>query len=683
MKEPKAQEQPKRFQHHGIERVDNYYWLKERENTSVLDYLHAENEYTISELASTEYLKKILFDEMVQRLQPDESTVPYKEGDFYYYKRFESGKEYPVYARKKYTLTSEEEVTLDVNELAEGNAYCHVIGYSISSDHARLAYAMDTQGRRIYDLYIRRLNSNKIWDEKIEYVTGNIVWAEDGLTLYYTRQHPETLRPFQLFRHSLGTDSSQDKLLYEESDETYHIGVHKSKSKEFIFLAIESTLSSEVHYVSAASVSSSFKLFHPRESRHEYTVDHIKNHFYIITNWQAQNFRLMRAIEGKTYKADWEEVIPHRTDIYLEDIELFNDFLVVQERFEGLASIRFRFWEEQVFKSLPFPDTVYFSYIDYNPSPNTSKLRIQYQSLHTPPSVYEYHMEEQKLELLKEKKILGGFRKENYVVKRIHIPARDGIQVPVSLVYRKEIEPSRDTALLLYAYGSYGISMEAYFSSARVSLLDRGFIFAIAHVRGGSELGRAWYEGGKLLKKKNTFFDFIDCAKYLVEQEYTSSSNLYAMGGSAGGLLMGAVMNMEPALFNGIVASVPFVDVVTTMLDDSIPLTTGEYDEWGNPNEKAFFEYMLSYSPYDQVTPTDYPHLLVMAGLHDSQVQYWEPAKWVAKIRKLRTNNRLLLLHTNMEAGHSGPSGRYQPYKEIALEYAFLLQLEYHLSEEE
>lgn len=674
---PIAKSLPHTLTAHDHARIDPYYWLRDRENAEVIDYLNQENAYTKEKLSHTDSLQDMLFEEMKGRIKQDDESVPYRLKDHYYYTRYAKGQEYPIFCRKKESMDAKEEIILDVNQLAEGQSYCAVRGNTVSANHQLLAYAVDYVGRRIYTLKIRDLATGKDMDDEIPEITGNIAWANDNRTLFYTKHDPETLRPFQIYRHELGADPASDVLVYEEKDDTFRTGIGKSKSRDYLFIYASSTLSSEVRFLKADEPAGEFQLIQERESDHEYSVNHFKDHFYITTNWKAKNFRLMKTPILQPNKENWEEVIAHRGDVLLESVEMFEKYLVLDERKGGLNQIRVMKWEDLAGSSyyLSFPDPAYSAYVGNNPEFNTEVLRYGYESLTTPSSTFEIHLDTKETILLKQKEILGGFNSSEYTSERLFADAPDGTQVPISLVRRKDTPIDGEAPLLLYAYGSYGYSLDPYFSPARLSLLNRGFIYAIAHIRGGSEMGRYWYEDGKLLKKKNTFTDFIACGEFLIKNNYTNPSQLYCSGGSAGGLLIGAVINMRPELFKGAIASVPFVDVVTTMLDEDIPLTTGEYDEWGNPNNKEYYDYMLSYSPYDNVKAQDYPNLLVTSGLHDSQVQYWEPTKWVAKLRTLKTDQNLLLLHTNMEAGHSGASGRFQPYKEVAMEYAFLLDL--------
>ena len=678
MSAPLAPKKPQLLEIHGHQRQDPYYWMNDRENQEVIDYLNAENNYLKEVMKPTEGLQKQLFEEMKGRIKEQDESVPYFKSGYFWYTRYEKGSEYPIFCRKLGSLEAEEEVILDVNTLAEGKSYFQVAQAATSTNQKILAFAADEVGRRIYTIHFKNLDTHGFLEDQIPEVTGNFVWAADQQSIFYSKQDPETLRSFQIYKHILGSSSTTDLLIYEELDEEFSCMVHKTKSEKFILIHSESTISSEIRFVSADQPTAAFQILQTRIPHLEYAADHYGDHFFIRTNDQAQNFKLVKAPIANPSKENWIEVIPHRPETLFEDFDLFSKFLVTQERSNGLTQINIQPWEsEAVGHSLSFEDETYTAYLGTNPEFDTNLLRFVYNSLVSPSSVYEYNMVTRQKTLLKQQEVVGGHEPSDYHSERIWAKAADGVLVPISLVYQKStFSKTEKNPVLLYAYGSYGYSMDAYFSSNRLSLLQRGFVFAIAHIRGGEDLGRAWYEDGKLLKKKNTFTDFIACAEHLVQQEYSSPAHLYAMGGSAGGLLMGAVINMRPDLFNGAIANVPFVDVVTTMLDESIPLTTGEFQEWGNPKEKEFYDYMLSYSPYDNVSAQAYPNLLVTSGLHDSQVQYWEPTKWVAKLRELKKDQNLLLLFTNMEAGHGGASGRFNPLKEIALEYAFLLMLE-------
>ena len=672
---PVAKRVPHELENHGHVRVDDYYWLKERENPEVTAYLAAENDYTKAVMAHAEELQESLYREIVARIKKDDESVPYKLGDYYYYERYVEGGEYPIYCRKR-SLEAAEEVMLDVNRLARGHEFFDVRGLRVSSGQNILAYATDSVGRRFYTLRFRDLETGEDLEDAIPNVSGNSAWANDNRTIFYTRQHSETLRWYQIYRHVLGTDPSADTLVYEEEDEEFNCFVFKTKSKRFVVLGCQQTLSSEYRFLEADDPDGDFRVFLPREREHEYSIDHFGEKFLIRTNHEAKNFRLMETPISATGKENWKEVIPHREKVFLHDFEIFRDHLVVSERKDGLIQMRVMTWEGGEEHYLDFGEPAYLARFKDNREFDTRVLRYAYTSLTTPNSVYDYDMVGRQVTLMKEEEVLGGFDKANYQTERLHAPAADGTLIPISLAYRKDkFKKDGRSPLLLYGYGSYGATLDASFRSYRLSLLDRGFVFALAHIRGGQELGRDWYENGKLMKKKNTFTDFIDCAKYLIEQQYTHPEVLFAEGGSAGGLLVGAVTNMAPELFHGVVSHVPFVDVLTTMLDPDIPLTTSEYDEWGDPNEKEAYEYMLSYSPYDNLEAKAYPNILVTTGLHDSQVQYWEPAKYVAKLRTLKTDSNRLLLKTNMEAGHGGASGRFKRHRETALAYAFLLDL--------
>lgn len=671
---PIAPKQEKVHELHGDQRPDPYYWLNERTNPLVIRYLEEENTYTKQVMAGTEDFQVRLFEEMKGRIKQTDESVPYKSNGYWYYTRYEEGREYPVYCRKRESLDADEEVFLDVNELAEGHAYFEATGLSISPDNKILAFGTDTLSRRIYTIRFKNLVTGEILPDTIENTTGGSCWASDNQHVFYSVKDEQTLRSHQIFRRKLGED--QSVMVFEETDETFNAFVYKSKSKKYIIIGSDSTLTSEYRILEASDPEGEFRIFQPRIREHEYGIAHFEDRFYIVTNHKAKNFKLMVTPESATGMKNWKEVIAHREDTLLEGIELFSKFMVVDERRNGLTHLRIMDQTTQTEHYLDFGEEAYSAGTSVNPDFDTDWLRFSYTSLTTPGSTFDYNMATREKKLLKQQEVVGGYDPMEYQTERHYVQTPDGAAVPMSLVYKKRFGIKASNPLLLYGYGSYGATMDVYFSSARLSLLDRGFCFAIAHVRGGQELGRDWYEEGKLLKKKNTFTDFILCAEYLLEKGYTSVSHLYAMGGSAGGLLIGAVVNMRPDLWHGVVAQVPFVDVVTTMLDESIPLTTGEYDEWGNPNEKVYYDYMKSYSPYDNVSQKDYPNMLITTGLHDSQVQYWEPAKWVARLRELKTDSNKILLYTNMEAGHGGASGRFERLKEVALEYAFLLHLE-------
>jgi oligopeptidase B len=675
---PKAKIIPKKLKKHNEIRIDNYFWLNDRENPEVIDYLNQENAYYESMTAHTKDFQKELFEEMKGRIKEDDQSVPYLYNGYYYITRFEKGQDYPIYSRKKGSLEAKEEILFDCNELAKGHSFFQLGGLSVSPDNRFASFGTDIVGRRIYTIKIKNLETNEILSDTIENTTGGSVWANDNQTLFYTRQDKVTLRADTIYKHKLGTDAKDDVLVYEEKDETFNVSVGKEKSKKYIVIGAESTMTTEYRILNSDTPDAEFKVFQPRVRGLEYSISHFGDSFYILTNKdKATNFKLMKTPENATEKKHWKEVIPHRESVLIEDIEIFRNYLVVEERANGLNHIRIMPWNGEEEYYLPFGSETYNAYTTTNVDFDTDVLRYSYQSLATPSSVIDFNMKTKSKEIKKEQAVLGGkFDKNNYIEKRIWATAKDGTQVPISLVYHKDLKKDGTNPLLLYAYGSYGVTMEPYFSTTRLTLLDRGFIFAIAHIRGGEDLGRQWYEDGKLLKKKNTFTDFIDCSQFLIQEKYTSPAHLYAEGGSAGGLLMGAIINMAPELYHGVIAQVPFVDVVTTMLDDSIPLTTGEYDEWGNPNTKKYYDYMLSYSPYDNVKAQVYPNMYVSTGLHDSQVQYWEPAKWVAKLRTHKKGDAVLYLNTNMDAGHGGASGRFEAIKELAKEYAFLLDLE-------
>lgn len=683
---PTAEKKPTTLSKHGDDRVDNYYWMKlsdaqkaeetpDAQTQKVLNYLNAENDYTEAMTAHLTSFEDTLYKEIVGRIKQTDMSVPYKDNGYYYITRYEEGKEYPIHARKKGNLDAAEEIMLNVNELADGYEYYAASGLNVSPNNKVLAYGEDKVSRRQYTLRFKNLETGEMYPDKIENTTGGAVWANDNKTIFYTRKD-DALRSYKIFKHILGTPTSQDQEVFHEADETFNAFVYKTKSEKFIVVGSWATVSQEYQILDADNPNGQLKMFQPRERGLEYSIGHYGDKWYIRTNKDgASNFKVMTTAEDKTGKENWVDFIPHREDVYLSGTEFFKDNLVLSERVDGITKIRVMNWDKSDDHYIDFNDDAYLAYTSTNPEFNTDQLRVGYTSLTTPNTTYDYDMKTRKLKQLKQSEVVGGYNPSDYQSERIMVTARDGAKVPVSLVYKKGYKKDGSQPLLLYGYGSYGNSMDPYFSSVRLSLLDRGFAYAIAHIRGGQEMGRQWYEDGKYLKKKNTFTDFIDCGKYLVDNKYTSNDGLFAMGGSAGGLLMGAVINMEPDMWKGIVSAVPFVDVVTTMLDESIPLTTGEYDEWGNPNDKEYYHYMKSYSPYDNIEDKDYPAMLVTTGYHDSQVQYWEPAKWVAKLRELKTDKNPLLLRTNMGAGHGGASGRFQRYKETAQEYAFFLDL--------
>lgn len=689
IKPPAADKVAKKLEKHGDIRTDNYYWMRltdeqrndktpDEHTQKVLDYLNAENDYFNAKMSHTKKFREDLFQEMKSRIKEDDESVPYKENGYFYITRYEKGGQYPIYSRKKESLKAEEEILFDVNKLAEGYDYYVLRGVNISPDNKLVSFGIDTLSRRQYVLQFKNLATGENYPEKIKNTTGTSVWANDNKTIFYTKKDPVTLRSDKIYRHVLGTDPSKDVEVYHEKDDTFSTFVYKTKSKKYIVIGSGSTLTDEYQVLEASSPNGKLRIVQPRTRGLEYGISHYGDHFYILTNKDgATNFKLMRTPEDKTTAENWEDVISHRDDVLLEDISIFKDYLVLEERSNGLNKIRVKRWDGSGDYFLPFDEETYSVGVYNNPEFDTNIIRYGYQSLTTPSSVIDFNMDDKSKEIKKEQEVLGGkFDKKNYKSERVWAPTRDGKKVAISLVYRKDTKLDENTPLLLYAYGSYGYTIPDRFSTTRLSLLDRGFVYALAHIRGSQYLGRQWYEDGKLFKKINTFNDFIDCGKFLIEKKYTSAEHQYAMGGSAGGLLMGAVANMNPELFNGIVAAVPFVDVITTMLDDTIPLTTSEYDEWGNPNKKEYYDYMLSYSPYDNVERKDYTNMLVTTGLHDSQVQYYEPAKWVAKLREYKTDNDILLMHTNMEAGHGGASGRFDALKETAIDFAFMLDLE-------
>ncbi|MCH7854752.1 MAG: S9 family peptidase [Proteobacteria bacterium] len=671
---PMPEKKPTRLEQHGDIRVDNYFWLRERENPDVIAYLNAENAYTEKMMAPMKGLQGILFDEMKGRIKQEDQSAPVKRGDYFYYQRYVEGMEYPIHARKKGSLDADEEILLDVNQLAGDADYFSVTGFEVSPDHRMAAYGVDTRGRRFYDLYFLDLDTGETLSATIKDVTGDFEWANDSRTILYTQQHPETLRSYRIFRHTIG--AAEDTLVYEEEDETNYLDIGKSLSGRFFILGSTQTLSTEMRFVSADYPGDEPTVFLQREDEHEYYLTDGGDRFYLMSNEGAKNFRILEAPLNNRDKSAWKEVMAHRDDVLIKDFQVFKDFLAVTVVENGLTQIEIIVRASGEKYRIAFDEEVYTADADDNVEFDTPWFRYSYESLTTPESTYDFNMVSKEQKLIKEEAVLGGFDRTNYQTERRFATARDGTQVPVSLVYRKGMEKNGQNPLLQYGYGSYGFSMEPWFDADVLSLLDRGFIYAIAHIRGGSEMGRDWYYNGRQLKKKNTFTDFIDVSKFLIEEGYTSAEHLYAQGGSAGGLLIGAVANMAPELYHGMVTRVPFVDVVTTMLDEDIPLTAGEWDEWGNPAEKVYYDYMKSYSPYDNVSAKDYPNMLVTTGLHDSQVQYWEPAKWVAKLREFKTDDNLLMLKTDMAAGHSGKTGRFQRIEDEALNYSFFLSLE-------
>ncbi len=676
IKPPAAEKVAKVFNEHGESRNDDYYWLNQREDEKVLNYLRAENAYADTMMASTKDLQAKLFAEMKGRIKEKDESVPYKKNGYWYVSRFDEGAQYPVYVRKKESLTAPDEVLIDQNIMAKGFPYFAVGAMSISDDNKIMAYTVDTVSRRLYGIRFKDLTTGTEYPETIANAEGrSIVWAAGNKTLFYVKKDVKTLLGFQVYRHLLGTDPSQDVLVYEEKDNTFSVNVKRSRSDKYIFIVSElNQVSTEYKYLDASNPTAAFKVFLPRENQ-VYEVDHAGDRFYIMTDKNAPNFKIMTTDENNTAISNWKEMIPHRENVLISDFTLFKDFVVLQEMKDALNLVRVIKPSANQDYYISFDETVFTSRINNNPEYNTNTLRISYASLTTPNSVIDVNMDTKAQEVKKVTEVIG-YDKSKYQAERIWATARDGVKVPVSLVYKKGMEKNGKNPLLLYGYGSYGYSSDPGFNSTTVSLLDRGFIFAIAHIRGGQEMGRQWYDNGKMGKKKNTFQDFIDCGEFLVKEKYTSKEHLYANGGSAGGLLMGAVVNMRPDLFHGVIAEVPFVDVITTMSDETIPLTTQEYKEWGNPNIKEEYAYMKSYSPYDNVEKKEYPNMLVTTGLHDSQVQYFEPAKWVAKLREYKTDNNVLFFRTNMDAGHGGASGRFDYLKDEAVNMAFLLALE-------
>ncbi|WP_197056404.1 S9 family peptidase [Xenorhabdus sp. NBAII XenSa04] len=671
---PMAKKQPHAITIHGDTRIDNYYWLRDdnRQDKEVIDYLTAENKHTAEVLESGQELRKTLYNEMTGRMSKEDQSVPYTYNGYIYRTVYQAGKDFPIYQRKPVDNSTDWQVMVDGNERAKGHKFYQIGGFAITRDNKRIAVAEDTQGRRNYQISFKNFADNEWQNNVIENTSGNILWANEGNTLFYVRRDPQTLLPYQLFRHQYGTDTKQDKKIYQEDDDRFRLSISKSTSLDYILISVTSYSTSEYRLIDANNPQLEPQIFSVRQAGREYYVDHFRGQFYIRSNYENPLFGLYRT---EALDKPWETVIAPQENTDLEDFELFNNWLVVQERTKGLTSIRQIDWKTQQEKRVKFDDPAYMASLSYNPEPNTDLLRYSYSSLTTPSSVFQWNMQTGERELLKQQEV-KGFNKENYESQRIWIKARDGVEVPVSLVYRKSLFEKGQNPILIYGYGAYGISMDPYFSSPMLSLLDRGFVYALVHIRGGGDLGRNWYLQGKLENKMNSFHDFIDATKTLIFEGYGDSKRVYAEGGSAGGLLMGTVINQAPELYRGVIAKVPFVDVVTTMLDPSIPLTTGEYDEWGNPNNKEVYFRIKSYSPYDNIKHQRYPHLLVTTGLHDSQVQYWEPAKWVAKLREMKKGNSLLLLETNMDTGHGGKPGRFNRLNDIALDYSFLLMLD-------
>jgi oligopeptidase B len=678
---PVCEKKPKELIAHGDTRIDNYFWLndyfkKGPDSTKVVDYLTAENKYYDTMMSGTKLLQEKLYTEMKARIKEKDESVPVFKNGYYYYNRVEEGKDYYVYCRKKGTLDAKEEVLLDVNKMAEGHNYFSATGFDVSMDNKLMAYGIDTVSRRQYDIYVKNLETGEVYKDIISNTEGGPVWANDNQTFFYTAKNKVTLLSEKIKKHKMGTDAATDKTVYEEKDPSNYIGVGKTKSDKFILIASSGTLSSEYKYIHANKPDEAFKVFQPRMKEVLYDVDHANDKFYIRTNLNAKNFKVVTCAENKTDSSNWQEMIAHNDSILIQGIDVFKNFVAVSERKNGLTQVHIINTQNNASHYLAFDEPAYTANLGYTPDYNSEVVRFNYTSLTTPLSVYDYNMGTKEKKLMKQQEVVGGYTVGDYITERLFATAKDGTKIPISIVYKKGFKKDGTAPLHLYGYGSYGASMDASFSSGRLSLLNRGFAFAIAHVRGGQEMGRYWYEDGKMMKKKNTFTDFIDCAEFLLANKYTTKEHLYTSGGSAGGLLMGAIVNMRPDLWHGVIAAVPFVDVINTMSDASIPLTTNEYDEWGNPANKESYMYMKTYSPYDNVEKKAYPNMLVTTGLHDSQVQYFEPAKWVAKLREMKTNNNKLLLYTNMEAGHGGASGRFKALKDRAREFAFFLALE-------
>ncbi|MES2829145.1 MAG: S9 family peptidase [Bacteroidota bacterium] len=678
---PVAEIKPVKRSLHGDTITDNYYWMidyfkKGPDSNRVVDYLTAENKYLNTMMGATKPLQEALFKELKGRIKEKDESVPVFKNGYFYYTKTEDGKQYYKYCRKKGSLKAKEEVLLDVDEMAKGHPYYSASGLSISPDNKLLAYGVDQVSRRQYTIHFKNLETGEIMKDAITNTEADPVWAADNKTLFYTSKNPVTLLSEKIKKHTLGSDATADQTVYEEKDKSNYIGVGKSKSGKYIFIYSSATMSDEVRMIPSDKPSESFKVFTPRVKDVKYDVIPLDDKFLIVTNWDAQNFRLMETPIDKTSRENWKEVIPNRKDVLLSGVDEYKNFIVLSERKNGLAQIRIKSLSSLAEHYLEFEEPTYTARNMGNPEYDAKTFRYAYTSMITPNSVFDYNMETREKTLKKQQEVVGGYNKEEYVTERLYAAAKDGTKVPISLVYKKGLAKDGTAPLLLYGYGSYGATMDAGFSSGNLSLLNRGFVYAIAHIRGGQEMGRYWYEDGKMMKKKNTFTDFIDCGQYLIDQKFTSKEHLYAQGGSAGGLLMGAVINMAPDMWHGIIAQVPFVDVVNTMLDESIPLTTNEFDEWGNPKNKDAYTYMKSYSPYENIEKKSYPNMLVTTGLHDSQVQYFEPAKWVAKLRATKTDKNILLLKTDMDFGHGGASGRFDYLKDVALNYSFLFALE-------
>lgn len=677
---PKATKKPHQTILHGDTLIDNYFWLRDAKNPEVISFLNEENKYKDSIMAPTKPFQAILFNEIKNRIKENDQSVPYKDGTYYYYSKFEKGGEYPIYCRKKENLDAEEQIILNGNTLGKGKGYFNIGGMEITDNEEIMAFGIDSISRRNYTVKFKNLITGKLYKEQIKNTEGgNYAWSSDNKTFFYIKRDQKTLLGYQVWRHTLGTETTKDQLVYEEKDNQFYMGLYRGKSKKYIInFSDHNGVANEYRILNADNPSENFKIFLPRKSGHEYSIDHFENKFYVRTNLGgASNFKIMEVPENETNNTlSWQELIKHRSDVYIEGLEVFKNHLVIQERKEALLNIRIIDQNSQKEHYLKFNETAYDASIGFNPDFNTNQLRYNYTSLTTPNSTFDYDLDAKNSKLMKEQEVPGGYDKSKYTTERLWATARDGVKIPISIVYKTGFVRNGASPLLQEAYGSYGMSFDPYFSVARLSLLNRGFVYAIAHIRGGQEMGRDWYENGKMNKKLNTFYDFIDCSEFLIKEKYTSSQHLYATGGSAGGLLMGAISNFKPELYNGIVAGVPFVDVINTMLDETIPLTTGEWLEWGNPKIKEEYEYIKQYSPYDNVKAQNYPNMLITTGLHDSQVQYWEPAKWIAKLREYKTDQNILMMDCNMEAGHGGASGRFRRIKEIARDYAFIMNLE-------
>jgi len=675
---PSAKKIPKELKKFDSKRVDNYFWLKNRDDPKVIEYLEKENDYFKKMASDTEDFQETIYNEIKKKIKEDDQSVPYFLNGYWYLTKYQKNKNYPIYLRRKSDLNSKDQILFDCNLLAEGYEYFNLSNIKISPNNKFAAYSVDTLSRRLYTIRIKNLHTGEVLNDQIINTSGGFAWANDNKTLFYTNRDSDTLRNDKILRHEIGTKSKDDKIVFHEKDNTFYTSVSKSKSNKFIIISSHSTLTSEFQFLDANKPLDNFRLFNQRKRGLEYSINHYEKFFYIITNIDnAKNYKLMKTPIGGTEYENWINVIDHRKDVLIEGIDIFKNYLVISERANGLNRINIRKWDDSESYYLDFKSETFSSYTTTNVDFDTNILRYGFNSLTQPPSIIDFNMSSKKKTIRKQQQVLDdNFKNKNYISERIWSQSEDGTKIPISLVYKKGLIKNNKNPLLLYGYGSYGNTIDPYFSVSRLSLLDRGFVFAIAHVRGSEYMGRKWYDEGKLLKKTNTFKDFITCTKHLISEGYTNTNQTYAYGGSAGGLLMGSVINMEPELYNGVIAAVPFVDVLTTMLDETIPLTTGEYDEWGNPNNEEFYNYILSYSPYDNVKKMKYPNLLVTTGLYDSQVQYWEPAKWVAKLRELKVGENLLLLKTNMDSGHGGASGRFDALKEVAREYVFLFSLE-------